>query len=117
MGVEGFLVSSSLAGVLSQRLVRTICKECEGSGINFNFTGNRCKNCSGTGFRGRTGIFELLLVDDDIRSAILRNAPSTEIAAIAVSKGMMPLNEYGMLKVKDGVTTAEEVLMATIDNE
>ncbi len=117
MGVEGFLVSSSLAGVLSQRLVRTICAECGGSGINFNFTGNRCKNCSGTGFRGRTGIFELLIVDDDIRAAVLRNATSMDIAAIAVSKGMMPLNEYGMLKVKAGVTTAEEVLMATIDNE
>ena len=117
MGVEGFLVSSSLAGVLSQRLVRTICPECGGSGINFNFTGNRCKNCSGTGFRGRTGIFELLLVDDDIRAAILRNATSMDISSIAVKKGMMPLNEYGMLKVKDGVTTAEEVLMATIDNE
>ena len=117
MGVEGFLVSSSLAGVLSQRLVRTICPECEGSGVNFNFTGNRCKNCSGTGFRGRTGIFELLIVDDDIRAAVMRNATSMEIAAIAVSKGMVPLNEYGMLKVKDGITTAEEVLMATIDNE
>ncbi len=81
MGVEGFLLASALYGVLSQRLVRKICTHCEGTGIDYTRTGNKCRECSGTGFMGRMGIFELMAVDDEIRSAITRNASSAEIAA------------------------------------
>jgi len=109
MGVEGFLLSSALYGVLSQRLVRKICKACEGSGIDYNRTGNKCRHCNGTGFQGRTGIFELLLVNDEIRNAISRHASSNEIADIAVRHGMKPLVEDGMVKVAAGITTETEV--------
>ena len=112
MGVEGFLVSSALFGVMSQRLVRVVCKECGGSGVNYNFTGNRCRSCSGTGFKGRTGIYELLTVNDDMRRAITKNASSSEIAKLAVENGMIPLQEDGMLKVSAGITTEYEVTRA-----
>ncbi len=112
MGVEGFLVSSALFGVMSQRLVRVVCKECDGSGINYNFTGNRCRACSGTGFRGRTGIYELLTVNDDMRRAITKNASSSDIAKLACENGMIPLQEDGMAKVAAGITTEYEVTRA-----
>ncbi|MFA7231080.1 MAG: GspE/PulE family protein [Victivallaceae bacterium] len=117
MGVEPFLVASSLFGILSQRLVRVVCKDCDGSGININYTGNKCKTCNGTGFKGRSGIFELLVVDEAIREAIMRSASSSEIARIAVGKGMITLDEDGLRKVKSGFTTEAEILKATIDFE
>jgi len=115
MGVEPFLVASSLFGILSQRLVRVLCKDCAGSGINMNFTGNKCKTCNGTGFKGRCGIFELLVMEEKIREAILRRASSSEIMRLAVAGGMIPLNEDGFNKVKDGVTSETEILSATIE--
>ncbi|MHB9138844.1 MAG: GspE/PulE family protein, partial [Victivallaceae bacterium] len=115
MGVEPFLVASSLFGILSQRLVRVLCKDCSGSGINMNFTGNKCKTCNGTGFKGRCGIFELLVMEEKIREAILRRASSSEIMRLAVAGGMIPLNEDGFNKVKDGVTNETEILSATIE--
>ncbi len=109
MGVEGFLLASALYGVLSQRLVRRICAHCHGTGIDHTRTGNKCRECSGTGFHGRTGIFELLTVDEDIRRAITRNASSSEIADIAIKNGMRPIMEDGMEKVRLGTTTETEV--------
>lgn len=110
MGVENFLIASALSGVLSQRLVRTLCKSCKGKGILEDHS--RCKACSGTGFKGRTAIYELLIVDEDIRKAILRSAPNSEIAAIAVKNGMIPLLEDGKRKVAEGITTAVELATA-----
>ncbi|MCF6175292.1 MAG: GspE/PulE family protein [Victivallaceae bacterium] len=115
MGVENFLLASALHGVLSQRLVRTICQTCNGSGVNMNVTGNKCRKCSGTGFFGRTGIFELLNVNENIRQAIMRNASSTEIAELAVTNGMIPLNDAGQRKVDQGMTTTTEIVKSTID--
>ncbi|MBN2641469.1 MAG: type II/IV secretion system protein [Victivallales bacterium] len=115
MGVEGFLLASALYGVLSQRLVRKICLHCEGSGIDYTRTGNKCRECNGTGFHGRMGIFELMLVDDEIRSAISRNASSSEIAAIAMKKGMRPLVDDGMKKVAQNLTTEAEVKRAAMN--
>lgn len=115
MGIENFLVASALYGVLSQRLVRTICKDCNGTGINVNMTGNKCRKCGGTGFHGRSGIFELLPVDDKIRSAILRNSSNAEIAEIAIANGMQSLFESGKRKVADGITTETEIFKSTID--
>ena len=107
MGVENFLVSSALFGVLSQRLVRKICTECGGSGKNAD--GSKCRRCNGSGYKGRSGIFELLLLNDEFRNAVNRNADSSELEAIAVKHGMTTLREDGEAKVKAGITTQEEL--------
>ncbi len=108
MGVEGFLVASALFGVLSQRLVRRICPQCRGSGIGH--TGTRCRHCSGSGYRGRTGIYELLRINDELRGAIVARRPSGEIHAVACRNGMIPLLEDGRRKVETGLTTEAELL-------
>ncbi|HDH05291.1 MAG TPA: type II secretion system protein GspE [Nitrospirae bacterium] len=125
MGIEGFLVSSSLIGVLAQRLVRVICPACKEpykpqqeiiDKIEFlpddfsPYHGAGCEECRGTGYRGRTGIFELMAVDGEIRRMILEKAGSDVIREKAVSKGMQVLRECGWEKVAQGITTIEEVL-------
>ncbi len=125
MGIEGFLVSSSLIGVLAQRLVRVICSSCkehykasqeivdkiEMLPDDFStYHGTGCDKCRGTGYSGRTGIFELMAVDGEIRRMILEKASSDVIRQKAVSKGMRVLRESGWEKVMQGITTIEEVL-------
>ena len=107
MGVEGFLVASALFGVLSQRLVRQVCPNCRGAGSG---PAGRCRNCSGSGYRGRTGIYELLRIDDELRGAIVAKRPSGEINEIARRNGMIPLLEDGRSKVNRGITTEAELL-------
>jgi len=114
MGIESFLISSALLGVASQRLVGRVCSECGGTGrlvdsADPDGPGRRCRNCFGSGVRGRIAIFELLLVNDEVRRAINERRDSTEIAAIARRHGMRPLREDGELKVASGITTAAEV--------
>ena len=104
MGIEPFLVSSALSGVLSQRLVRKICPVCRGDRTV------SCRACSRTGFKGRSGIFELLLVNDEFRSAVNRSADSSELQAIAVRNGMTTLRQDAEEKVRLGITTADEAL-------
>ncbi len=104
MGIEPFLISSSVIGVLSQRLVRAICRECKGKG---------CKACLKTGFKGRIGIFELMVPDQKIRELINEKASSDQIRSAAVEAGMQRLYEDGRNKVNDGLTTIEEVLRVT----
>ena len=133
MGVENYLISSALIGVLAQRLVRVICRKCiepinvsttlisemrthEQGSIN-TFHGKGCKECSDTGFRGRVGIYELLVVDDSIRQHILNKSTSQEIREIARKKGMTTLREDGWKKVAEGITTVEEVLRVTISEQ
>ncbi|MFO7821823.1 MAG: GspE/PulE family protein [Lentisphaeria bacterium] len=119
MGVEGFLISSALLGVVSQRLVRTVCPECKGGSPGTQLPENRrsCRSCGGTGFRGRTGIFEVLVADADIRNAINEHKDTTEIARLARQSGMKTLNEAGMRKIEDGLTTRAEVeRVCQIDN-
>ena len=111
MGVENFLVSSALFGVLSQRLVRKICPECHGE----KHDGVKCKKCNGTGYKGRSGIFELLFMNDELRSAVNRNASSSELEAIAVKHGMITLQQDGEAKVKAGITTQEELNRSTAE--
>ena len=113
MGVEGFLVASALYGVLSQRLVRKTCKTCNGAGNNE--AGLRCRICNGSGFKGRSGIFELLRMNDEIRRAVNTNLPSSEIEKLAIQNGMVTLLEDGHAKVRDGVTTAEELTRSTAE--
>jgi general secretion pathway protein E len=100
LGVEPFLVSSSLSAVLAQRLVRTRHAMCEGAG---------CPECVGTGFKGRTGVFELLVLDAAIRDMVCRRASALDIKAAAQRAGMVTLREAGERLAAGGATTREEV--------
>jgi general secretion pathway protein E len=130
MGVEPFLVASSLVAVLAQRLVRVLCKECregyEASREELSEIGLRpsdrpvelyrpqgCANCNYTGYRGRLGIFELMLVDDDIRALVSQNIDSKSIKKKAQQKGMQSLRVDGARKVLRGITSVAEILRAT----
>ena len=106
MGVEPFLLSSSLLGVLAQRLVRKYCRPCGGAG---------CEHCGQTGYAGRTGVFELLLVDDAIRAQIHAGASEDAIRTRALAGGMQLMREDGARLVAAGVTSHEEVLRVTRD--
>lgn len=109
MGIENFLVSSSLVGVLSQRLVRRICPDCKGGGALDSDSVKKCKTCHGRGFKGRVGIFELMTINDDIRECINSDSDAATIAEVAIKAGMKPLMEDGKNKVEQGVTTQAEV--------
>ncbi|GAA0450502.1 GspE/PulE family protein [Alkalibacillus silvisoli] len=125
MDVEMFLVGSSINGVVAQRLVRTICKDCKVerelnhlekevfNKYNFNIKkvekGEGCPTCNMTGYLGRTAIHEVLLVDEQIREAILDGQSKVEIEKVAKEQGFTPLFEDGLCKVERGVTTLEEV--------
>jgi type IV pilus assembly protein PilB len=131
MGVEPFLISSTLLSVLAQRLVRTVCKKCRTpfeptenqlSLLNLSphdigdkvfYYGRGCANCNDTGYRGRKGIFELLVVSEPIRALINERAPTVVIRQKAVELGMVTLREDGMRGIFDGDTTIEEVLKYT----
>ncbi len=112
MGMEGFLIASSLIAVLSQRLVRKVCTVCNGKS---KIDGVKCKNCSGSGYKGRVGIFELMIIDDEIRKSILNNMDSSTINEIAVKNGMIPLIKDGLEKAEQGITTLAEVHRAASD--
>lgn len=131
MGIEPFLASSSVLAIIAQRLVRIVCTECRQEyfpseeelgeiGIAPTLAGEKslyravgCGNCLGTGYHGRTGIFELLVLSDDIRSLILKNYDTNTIKKIATGQGMLTLRQDGAQKVLKGITTIEEVLRVT----
>ena len=131
MGIEPYLVASSLEAVLAQRLVRLICTKCretqdeeDVAALKAEFGaqapdrlywGRGCRECQGTGYRGRTGIFETMLVTPEIRAMILERASSGEIRTVAAKQGMMNLREDGWRLVQSGRTTVEEVLRVTKD--
>jgi general secretion pathway protein E len=133
MGIEPFRVASVVRAIWAQRLVRVLCRECkEGylpeaealrdAGISSfrpgNLTvyrGKGCPACSGTGYRGRTGIYEILIVSDPIRRLIMRKADSTAIARKALGEGMKTLAEDGARKVMEGVTSLEELVRVSQD--
>jgi general secretion pathway protein E len=131
MGIEPYLVASSLEMVLAQRLVRLICPGCraecdlpdlssvrEEVGDDFPrklYHGTGCRQCQGTGYRGRSGIFELMPITEAIRNLILERAPASEIRRSAARQGMKSLREDGLRLVRAGQTTLEEVLRATKD--
>jgi general secretion pathway protein E len=114
MGIEPFLLSSSLLGVLGQRLVRKLCPHCkepEPSGQGYRAVG--CASCGHTGYLGRTGIYELLTVDDELRSLVHRGSNDTDIRRHAEKSGMLPMRADGMRWVAAGITSNEEVLRVT----
>jgi general secretion pathway protein E len=129
MGIEPFLVASSVVAVLAQRLLRRICPDCKrsytaseeeldrldvppGSHLTL-YRGAGCAACSQTGYRGRTGIFELMVLDDEIRRLIGSKADSTAIKQAAIAKGMVTLKREGAERVIQGHTTLEEVMRIT----
>ena len=116
MGVEPFLLSSSLLGVAAQRLVRKLCLQCrEPDPVAGGWRAVGCLACNRSGFTGRTGVYELLTVDDAIRALIHRGAPESEIRAAAVANGMIAMREDGQRWVRTGVTSLDEVIRVTRD--
>lgn len=132
IGVKPFLVASSTRALMAQRLVRKVCKQCgapytpkesevrqlgldtatlQGSNL---LVGKGCANCSNTGYRGRFGIFEIFVIDDDARKLIYEKVPSSVLRARAREMGMRTLREDGIRKVLAGLTTADEVIRATV---
>ena len=133
MGVENFLLSSTLLGVLAQRLVRVICPFCkertlpeerliksmgideqEAARITF-YHGKGCEECRQTGFRGRIAIFEFLQIDEEIRKEIINRSSTEIIKKIALKNGLFTLRQDGWEKVKLGRTTISEVLRVTLE--
>ncbi len=132
IGVEPYLVASALKGILAQRLVRRICTDCRTAHESVpsvgmpdhvvewlernefqSFVGKGCRHCGDTGFRGRVAIHELLVVDEDIERAIVRGAPVNELRRLARQAGMVDLFGDGLHKAAAGLTTVEEILVAT----
>jgi general secretion pathway protein E len=126
LGIESYLVASTVEAVLAQRLVRRICAACtapaqltyeersalaipEGEEVRAR-RGKGCEECRGTGYRGRTGIYELLVMDDELRAALDHDVSAGHLTKLARSKGMRLLHEDGLRLVREGTTTAEEVL-------
>jgi general secretion pathway protein E len=134
MGVEGYLITSTVNGVLSQRLVRTLCEHCresevpppellQSSGLGRwlqpgrpMYVARGCPQCRDTGYQGRTGIHELLVLDDPVRRAILDGKDAGELHTLGVRGGMLTLYEDGLRKVARGVTSLEELLRVTQDS-
>ena len=127
LGVEPFLVSSALIGVIAQRMVRRICPNCSSptevsSAESMAYKqemqeekdtfmyGSGCKNCSNTGYRGRTGVFEILNNTEEIKTMLLKGATAGEIREQAIKEGMIPLAKDGMIKVKENMTTPSEII-------
>jgi general secretion pathway protein E len=116
MGVEPFLLASSLLGVGAQRLVRRLCPQCrQPDAVAGAWRPVGCVACGTTGFMGRTGIYELLVVDDAVRALVHRRATEAELRAAAVSSGMQTLREDGQRWVLDGTTSLDEVIRVTRD--
>ncbi len=133
LGIAPFLLSSSLLGIVSQRLVRRICKRCAAAytpdpdalkilGLPESEQGNYlrgtgCADCGGRGYKGRIAVFEILHINEPLRRAIARNASEQELRRIAVDSGMRTLIEAGVAKVRAGITTAEDVAYSMRDVE
>jgi type IV pilus assembly protein PilB len=128
MGIEPFNVASAVNLIVAQRLVRRVCVDCKQEheytdeemhafGIDRNqgpfFKGAGCDTCNGTGYKGRQGIYEVMLLSSAVRRAILRGSSTEELREVAVSEGMLTLRMDGLVKVKKGVTTLEEVVKET----
>jgi general secretion pathway protein E len=134
MGIEPFLVASSLVAIVAQRLVRVLCPACrqayqpaaeelaklgvpaDRGGKIGAFRAGGCAQCLSTGYRGRTGIYEVLVLDDDLRALVLAKADANTVKARAIDHGMRTLREDGAKKILAGITTTEEVLRVTSED-
>ena len=135
MGIEAFLTASSLVGVVAQRLARVLCTHCkepyeitrdellsnipdfpleDGEDRLTLYRSKGCFRCSNTGFKGRVGIYELLTMNEEIRRLVLHHASTAEINKAAVSMGMVTLRQDGLRKVKQGITSIEEIMRVIV---
>jgi type IV pilus assembly protein PilB len=132
MGIESFLVANSLNLIAAQRLVRRICSSCKEPVemsvpllVEAGFAedvapsvklvrGKGCDRCGGTGYKGRVGLFEVMEMSDALREGVISNAASSELRRIAIAEGMVTLRQSGLEKVRQGVTTIEEVVRETM---
>jgi type IV pilus assembly protein PilB len=132
MNIEPYLIADSVIMIVAQRLVRRLCKKCrvqdkipQETLIDIGFSPeesksivvykpNGCSACHDTGYRGRVGLFEVMEITDEIKSLILSRARSTQIKKKAVEQGMITLRQSGLKKIKEGITSVEEVLRETI---
>ena len=132
MGVEPFLVATSVHLICAQRLVRRICRQCRQpveppveSLIDAGFApsevpeiptyrGRGCDACNHTGYKGRVGLFEVMEIDDGLRELILKGGTSTQLKRRGIQAGMITLRASGLQKIRDGITTLEEVLRETV---
>jgi len=133
MGIEPFLIASVIRAIIAQRLIRVICPQCKEEfdpGLDYlgklkfsqsapekrlTYRGRGCPSCSMTGYRGRTGIYEILIVSEDIRSLIMKKADAKTLCMQAVQEGMKTLREDGDRRAMAGTTTLEEVARVTQD--
>jgi len=132
MGVPAFLLTATLEAILAQRLVRKVCEDCreesmptpeeladlnlsmaDVSGKQF-YRGKGCENCNHSGYRGRVGLFELMVINNELREMIMRNASRDELRQCARGHGMITLRDAGLMKAFEGVTTIEEIIRETI---
>jgi type IV pilus assembly protein PilB len=135
MNVEPFLIADSLVLIVAQRLIRRLCKKCsqphslpESALLEMGYMKDElkglhiqrakgCDACNKTGYKGRTGLFEVMKIDEDLREMILTRAQSREIKRKAIEKGMLTLRRSGLTKIKAGITSVEEVLRETVRDE
>jgi len=132
MGVEPYLVASSLEAVIAQRLIRLICTHCktempdsEVEPLRHQFTnlpdvlyyGKGCRRCQGTGYAGRQGIFEMMVITEELRTMILENTSSQALRKLAASQGMLSLRQDGMRHLAEGTTTIKEIMRVTKDEQ
>ncbi|MDE2504219.1 MAG: Flp pilus assembly complex ATPase component TadA, partial [Burkholderiales bacterium] len=115
MGVEPYLLSSSLLGALAQRLVRKLCTACRRQDGEGRWHPVGCPACTHTGYKGRTGVYELMVVDESLQALIHGHAAEQDLAAAARANGLMPMRDDGERLVASGVTSAEEVIRVTRD--
>ncbi len=131
MGIEPFLVSTSVRAFIAQRLVRRLCEECKAEGdypadyldqLGFHlppgkkiYRANGCDSCRQTGYQGRTAIFEICMISPQLQDMIAKNRSQTDLQAVALEEGMQYLRENGWTRVLDGVTTVEELLRVTAE--
>ncbi len=135
LGLESFLITATLEGIVGQRLVRKICENCKTTfqpseealfeleltpestaGRDFYY-GKGCDYCNNTGYRGRMGIYEMMTMDDELRELVMANASTNALRAAAMKKGLRTLRESGILGIYDGITTIEEVVKETVLSE
>jgi type IV pilus assembly protein PilB len=132
MGVPTFLITATVEAILAQRLVRRICTKCReetkpGNDLLYDmgikredadqmtfYRGVGCDTCNNTGYKGRVGLFELMVMNDELRESVMENSSTDELRDIAVKYGMVPLREFGMRLVKQGITSLDEVVRETI---
>lgn len=132
MGVPTFLLTATVEAILAQRLVRRICTKCreetkpstdlifdmglrreDAAKMHF-YRGAGCDNCNNTGYKGRVGLFELMILNDELRDLIMTNSSTDEVRDLAVKHGMIPLRTFGLRLVEQGITTLDEVVRETI---